>query len=170
MKKKMINLIPAACFLLGFLISTLFLPADSQILSDGETYFGDPSAISFWDIFLNNTFMCIIFILGCGVGSSVMLLIQGFAFGTTYVLWVLMGNAIGDFMLLFAPHVIFEFVAMAIAGYLGFRLLDFLSKKTEYTFLDLLRKNRIPLVLTFGSVLVAALVECYITPFLHIVA
>ena len=97
-------------------------------------------------------------------------LCAGLAFGGTYALWMMLGNSAGDFWMLFAPHVFFEFIAMALAGHLGFRLLRFLVNKTGQTFRDLLRENKAVLAVTFGSVLAAALVECFVTPYLHIFA
>lgn len=167
MKTKFVSVIPALCFLVGFLICALLVPTEGQVPSDGETYFDAIGQVSFWGIFLNNAMMCVIFIIGCGVGSSVMLLVQGLSFGGTYAVWMMMGNAAADFWLLFAPHVIFELIAMALAGHLGFRLLHFLVKKTGQTFRDLVRENKVVLILTFSAVLVAALVECYITPVLY---
>lgn len=167
MKIKWVSAIPALCFLMGFVICALLVPAREQIPADGDTYYDAIGQVSFWDIFLNNALMCLIFIIGCGVGTSVMLLVQGLSFGGTYALWMLMGNAAADFWLLFAPHVIFEFIAMALAGHLGFRLLHFLTKKPGQTFRDLLRDNKVALIATFAIVLAAALVECYVTPVLY---
>jgi uncharacterized membrane protein SpoIIM required for sporulation len=100
----------------------------------------------------------------------VLLLIQGFSFGATYVVWILMGNTTANFLLLFLPHVIFEFIAMAMAGYLGFQLFYFITNKTGQTVKDLIRSNKYILAGTFGTVLVAALIECYVTPYLYTIA
>jgi uncharacterized membrane protein SpoIIM required for sporulation len=169
LKTKWISALPALCFLAGFLICALLVPAGVEG-TDGETYFDAVTQINFWDIFLNNSLMCLLFIIGCGVGTSVMLFVQGLAFGGTYALWMMLGNSAGDFWMLFAPHVFFEFIAMALAGHLGFCLLRFLMNKTGQTFRDLLREHKTVLAVTFGSVLAAALVECFVTPYLHIFA
>jgi uncharacterized membrane protein SpoIIM required for sporulation len=166
-KSKIVSTIPALCFLVGFLICALLLPSGGQIGAGGDIYDSEIRNISFWDIYLNNSFMCLIFILGCGIGSSVLLLIQGLSFGGTFAVWMLMGNSAKIFWLLFLPHVIFEFIAMALAGHLGFRLLSFLLNRSGQTLKDLIRQNRIALIATFASVLVAALVECFLTPALY---
>ena len=123
--------------------------------------------VSCWEIFINNSLMCCLFILGCGIGSSILLLIQGLSFGSLYILWIALGNTAKDFALLFLPHVFFELIAMVLAGYLGFRLLSFVLKKDGQTFKGLVRENRWFLVATFATVLVGALVECYVTPMLY---
>ena len=166
MKKKILAVTPAVCFLVGFLICVLAAPLIAGS-GDGETYFQAIGQVSFWEIFLNNALMCGLFILGCGVISSVLLLVQGFTFGGTYILWTMMGNAAGDFFLLFLPHVVFEFIAMALAGYLGFRLLDLVLHKNGQTLKGLLREHKWTLTATFAAVLVGALVECYLTPWLY---
>ena len=56
---------------------------------------------------------------------------------------------------------------MALAGYLGFRLLAFLLNKTGQSLRTLIRDNRTLLALMFSTVLVAALVECYATPMIY---
>lgn len=170
MKHKILGFTPALCFLAGFLACVLLIPGDVQFLEDGNSYYSAIGDISFWEIYLNNTWMCLLFILGCGIGSSILLLIQGISFGSTYAVWILMGNAARDFWLLFLPHVVFEFIAMALAGYLGFRLLHFLLNKTGQTLRDLIRDNRWLLALTFFTVFAAALVECYVTPALYTLA
>jgi len=166
-KKKILAVTPALCFLAGFLICALLIPAGSEIAADGGVYDSMIGDISFWNIYLNNSFMCLFFILGCGIGSSILLLIQGFSFGGTYAVWMLMGNSAKTFWLLFLPHVIFEFIAMALAGYLGFQLLSFLLSKNGQTLKDLICEKKVALIATFGCVLVAALVECYVTPVLY---
>lgn len=167
MKNKAIGMIPAMCFLTGFLICALLIPQGAQISTDGGRYDSMIGDIHFWEIFLNNSWMCFMFMIGCGIGSSVMLLIQGLSFGGTYAVWMLMGNSARTFWLLFFPHVFFEFIAMALAGYLGFRILAFLLNKTGQTFRDLIRDNRVMLATMFATVLVAALVECYLTPVIY---
>ncbi len=167
MKRKILTLTPALCFLVGFLFCALLLPAGGALATDGSSYDAGIGDISFWNIYLNNSFMCLIFILGCGIGSSILLLIQGLSFGSTFAMWMLMGNSAKAFWLLFLPHVIFEFIAMALAGYLGFRLLSFLLKKDDQTLKDLIRNHKVALIVTFATVLVAALVECYVTPVLY---
>lgn len=167
MKNKVIGAVPALCFLSGFLICALLIPPDAQINTDGGSYDSMIGSICFWEIFLNNAWMCFLFMMGCGIGSSIMLLVQGLSFGGTYAVWMLMGNSARNFWLLFLPHVFFEFIAMALAGYLGFRLLAFLLNKTGQSLRTLIRDNRTLLVLMFSTVLVAALVECYATPMIY---
>lgn len=166
MKKTTQAVAPAMCFLMGFVICVLLSPMLSAA-GDGESYYEAAAAGSFWNILINNTVMCALFILASGIGSCILLLIQGFSFGGTYLLWTVMGNTAETFFLLFLPHVIFEFVAMALAGYLGFQLLDFILKKNGQTLKGLLREHRWVLAATFAAVWIGALVECYVTPALY---
>lgn len=167
MKNKAIGAIPALCFLFGFLICVLLIPTDAQIFVDGGSYDSTIGDIHFWKIFLNNAWVCFVYMMACGIGSSICLLVQGLSFGSTYIVWILMGNSVKNFWLLFLPHVFFEFIAMSMAGYLGFRLLAFLLNKTGQSFRELIRDNRVMLVAMFSTLLVAAFVECYATPAIY---
>ncbi len=166
MKKFVSAAAPAMCFLIGFLVCALVAPM-LQGANDGESYHSAIGSISFLNIFWNNSLMCCLFILACGIGSCILLLIQGFTFGSTYILWLAMGNPAGNFFRLFLPHVVFEFIAMTLAGHLGFRLLDFILKKNRQSIQTLMDETKWLLAAAFAAVLIGALVECYVTPVLY---
>lgn len=161
MKKNV--LISALCPIFGFSICLLFSEIIPQFINSSSDQI-IVGAIPFWRIMMNNLLACIIFLLGCGILTALMLFIQGISFGCTYILWIATGNSPVVFCKLFVPHVIFEYIAMILSGVLGFELLYFLMQKKYKSITELININKKTFIWMILSVIVGAIVESYITP------
>ena len=162
-KKK--NLLSAASFLTGFAVCLILAPAENEVLRDGAAYSIGLNDYTILKILLSNSFMCLMLILACGYLSCVILFVQGLQFGGTYIAWAIMGNDRLSFWLLFAPHVILEFIAMILASYIGFQFFDWIRNRNK-TIKAFIYHERWCIATTFSIVIVAALVECFVTPLL----
>lgn len=154
-------------FSLGFLLCSGFLVRNGTISQERSQFFHAITDIPFFEIFWNNLAVCFLFVFGCGLLTTVLIFIQGIMFGINFSMWIIMGNAPRIFWLLFLPHVIFETAAMITALYLGFELFYVIIDR-NYSIKNLFQEKKQYLVLMIGFVLVAALIECYVTPLIYL--
>ncbi len=166
MKTKLLTLIPAFLLVLGFLLGALVLTAPADGAFGGADGFGVENA-PFMKIFPNNLLMCMLFVAGCGILSSVMALMQGISFGCLFGLWLTMQNSAADFAMLFLPHAVFEFAAMVIASGIGFKILRYLVSSEKQDLFSFAKKLVPGLFTVTACVLVGAIVESFITPMLY---
>lgn len=167
MKTTKAFLIPLMLFFLGFIISYLLFSSGVWLPKDTASYFNATETAPFLEILINNFLMSLLFVAGLGVISSIMIFIQGAVFGGLLGIWLALGSGIYQFIFLFVPHVVLEVMAMVIASYLGFLLLEQLLKKGSSTFRSQISRYFLLFLWVLVLVLLAALTECYLTPYIY---
>ncbi len=118
-------------------------------------------------LFLNNFAHCLICVIGCGILSVPMVIIDGASIGIAGVAFKLFGGKFSQYFLMLLPHCIFEIPALLIACAGGLRLFSLLRKyisgdksDCKQEIIKILKSGIIILILT----VLAAVTEAYITP------
>ncbi|MBR0414908.1 MAG: stage II sporulation protein M [Clostridia bacterium] len=122
---------------------------------------------SFFSLFFNNLLHCVICAAGFGILSVPMLMFDAGSIGVTGVAFKFFGGRFTQYLALLLPHCIFEIPALLIACACGLKLFTILrayiaGKKDGYKedITNILKSG----IIIFVLVLIAALVEAFLTP------
>lgn len=166
-KERKYVLISAAIFFVCwavfyFGLGTLF-SGSLEAGSMEELYQGE----SFWSLFGNNLLHCLVCAAGFGILSVPMLIFDAASIGVTGVAFKFFGGSFTQYLALLLPHCIFEIPALILSCACGLKLFTVLrayigGKKEGYkeTLIDILKS----FIIVFILVLIAAVVEAYLTP------
>ncbi|MBR2591244.1 MAG: stage II sporulation protein M [Clostridia bacterium] len=122
---------------------------------------------SFFSLFGNNLLHCLVCAAGFGILSVPMLIFDAASIGISGVAFRFFGGSFGQYLALLLPHCIFEIPALLLSCACGLKLFTILrgyigGKKEGYK--EQLLELAKSLIIVFVLVLIAALVEAYLTP------
>lgn len=122
---------------------------------------------SFFSLFFNNLLHCVVCAAGCGILSVPMLMFDAGSIGVTGVAFRFFGGSTLQYLALLLPHCIFEIPALLISCACGLKLFSVLRKyiagqkdDLRAVLMNLLKSG----IIIFALVLIAALVEAFLTP------
>ena len=149
----------ALCYFgIGSLFSGSLESGSMEDLSRGE---------SFLALFGNNRLHCLVCAAGFGILSIPMLLFDAGSIGVTGVAFRFFGGRFSQYLALLLPHCIFEIPALLISCACGLRLFTvlraYIAGKKEGT-REALTEIAKSLIIVAVLVLIAALVEAFLTP------
>ena len=134
-----------------------------EVSSMEDLYQGE----SFLKLFFNNLLHCLVCAAGFGILSVPMLIFDAASIGVTGVAFRLFGGSFNQYLALLLPHCIFEIPALLISCACGLKLFTILrgyigGKKDglKQEIQDISKS----LIIVFVLVLIAALVEAFLTP------
>lgn len=122
---------------------------------------------NFFSLFFNNLLHCVVCAFGCGILSLPMLMFDAGSIGVIGAAFKVFGGSFSQYILLLLPHCIFEIPALLISCACGLKLFSLLRKyisgqkdDAKQEIIKILKS----LIIVGILVLIAALVEAFITP------
>lgn len=124
--------------------------------------------VDYFYIFAKNLSTCMIFALGCGVITVPLLIVQSGAIGIQAGLWLGLNNPLDKLLVLLLPHGIIEIPAIIISGALGIKLGKIIIShlRTGASIKTQVKQLKRYYIAVFISLVIAAAIECYITPYI----
>lgn len=162
------TVISAAFFLAGWAVCFFgigSLLTGSSAMNQIENF---SSGESFLYFFINNFLHCLVCVIGCGILSAALLLFNGAIIGVSGVAYMALGGSALTYFALIVPHSIFEVPAIIISAAGGMKLLDLLIKyisgKREIPYKKEIVNILKSLIIVAVLLLIAGIIEAYITP------
>lgn len=173
MKKKIIRYLTITLMLmLSFSAGFLIVNSIGIELEPFEYVFEsfDTPVSTFFKILFNNLFFSFFLIIGIGILTILLILWQGFQLGAMCSIWLSTGNSIKEYILLMLPHGIIEFIVLIMFAVIGLELFDIIKKAIngqKVNFEMWLHEHRNIVIVGTSLILVAAVIETTLTPYLY---
>ena len=128
--------------------------------------------MDYFYILTKNLATCIIFALGCGIITVPLLIVQSCAIGIQAGLWLGLSNPLNKLLVFLLPHGIIEIPAIIISGALGIKLGEIILNhlKTGASIKTKVKQLKGYYIAVFLSLVIAAAIECYVTPYIALLS